>query len=64
MFDLRVWPNVEADGNFQTDTPGKGKDSNKNQMQRLAKLAKKHRNGQIQKVNFYRFCFSISNYND
>lgn len=53
MFDLRVWPNVEADGNFHTDTPGKGKDTNKNQMQRLAKLAKKHRNGQIQKVHFF-----------
>lgn len=52
MFDLRVWIDVEADGNFDTKTPGKGKDSSKNQMQRLAKLAKKHRNGQIPKVDW------------
>ena len=52
MFDLRVWPNVEADGNNPSTTPGKGKDLNKNQMQRLAKLAKKHRNGQIHKVDW------------
>lgn len=52
MFDLRVWVDVEADGNFNTTTPGKGKDSSKNQMQRLAKLAKKHRNGQIPKVDW------------
>ena len=53
MFDLRVWPNQEADGqHLNNTTPGKGKDSNQNQMQRLAKLAKKHRNGQIHKVDW------------
>lgn len=52
MFDLRVWIDVEADGSTNTTTPGKGKDSSKNQMQRLAKLAKKHRNGQIPKVDW------------
>lgn len=52
MFDLRVWIDAEADGNTDTSTPGKGKDSSKNQMQRLAKLAKKHRNGQIPKVDW------------
>lgn len=52
MFDLRVWIDVEADGNTVTMTPGKGKDSSKDQMQRLAKLAKKHRNGQIPKVDW------------
>lgn len=52
MFDLRVWVDVEADGNAETQTPGKGKDLSKNQMQRLAKLAKKHRNGQIPKVDW------------
>lgn len=50
MFDLRVWVDTEADGNTTTKTPGKGKDSNKNQMQRLAKLSKKHRNGQLPTV--------------
>lgn len=39
-----------ADGNFPTTTPGKAKDQGKEQMQRLAKLAKKHRNGHITKV--------------
>lgn len=52
MFDLRVWPNVEADGNCLSTTPGKGKETKKNQMQRLAKLAKKHRNGQILKFDW------------
>lgn len=50
MLDLRVWPNKVADGNNPTTTPGKAKDSGKEQMQRLAKLAKKHRNGHITKV--------------
>lgn len=73
MYDLRIWPNVEADGeslefryfeiqqykfssfsglNYPTTTPGKGSDFNENQMQRLAKLAKKHRNGEIQKIDW------------
>lgn len=52
MFDLRVWIGVEADGNADTRTPGKFKDTSKNQMQRLAKLAKKHRNGQVPKVDW------------
>ncbi|KAH9638283.1 hypothetical protein HF086_003081 [Spodoptera exigua] len=45
MFDLRVWPGVEG----SEKTPGKAPDRGKEQMQRLAKLAKKHRNGQIPK---------------
>lgn len=52
MYDLRVWPGVAGDGNWPTTTPGKGKDLKENQMQRLAKLAKKHRNGQIQKIDW------------
>lgn len=52
MFDLRVWVDVEADGSTQTTTPGKGKESAPSQMQRLAKLAKKHRNGQVPKVDW------------
>lgn len=52
MFDLRVWIDVEADGSTLTTTPGKGKDQPPNQMQRLAKLAKNHRNGQITKVDW------------
>lgn len=46
MFDLRVWPGMEG----SERTPGKAPDRGKEQMQRLAKLAKKHRNGHIPKV--------------
>ncbi|XP_025833575.1 phosphatidylinositol 3-kinase catalytic subunit type 3 [Agrilus planipennis] len=52
MLDLRVWPNKEADGNFPSSTPGKVKGDGHDQMQRLAKLAKKHRNGHITKVDW------------
>lgn len=48
MFDLRVWPGVEG----SEKTPGKAPDRGKEQMQRLAKLAKKHRNGHMPKVSF------------
>ncbi|CAH2258733.1 jg5410 [Pararge aegeria aegeria] len=48
MFDLRVWPGVEG----SEKTPGKAPDRGKEQMQRLAKLAKKHRNGHIPKVDW------------
>lgn len=52
MLDLRVWPGVEADGSICTSTPGKSRDHGKEQMQRLAKLAKKHRNGQMNKIDW------------
>lgn len=52
MFDLKVWPKVEADGSDESRTPGKGNENCEHQMQRLAKLAKKHRNGQIEKVDW------------
>ncbi|CAK9804973.1 Phosphatidylinositol 3-kinase catalytic subunit type 3 [Anthophora plagiata] len=52
MLDLRVWPGVEADGSVPTTTPGKTRDRGKEQMQRLAKLVKKHRNGQMNKVDW------------
>ncbi|XP_041980818.1 phosphatidylinositol 3-kinase catalytic subunit type 3 [Aricia agestis] len=48
MFDLRVWPGVEG----SEKTPGKAPDRGKEQMQRLSKLAKKHRNGHIPKVDW------------
>lgn len=50
MLDLRVWPNKEADGNYPSSTPGKARINGKEQMQRLSKLAKKHRNGHLAKV--------------
>ncbi|KYN42592.1 Phosphatidylinositol 3-kinase catalytic subunit type 3 [Trachymyrmex septentrionalis] len=52
MLDLRVWPGIEADGSVPTSTPGKARDHGKEQMQRLAKLVKKHRNGQINKIDW------------
>lgn len=57
MFDLRVWPGVEG----SEKTPGKAPDKDKEQMQRLAKLAKKHRNGEIPKVLFFCTFLIISN---
>lgn len=53
MYDLRVWPNRRADGNLCTKTPGKTKASlSEHQMERLAKLSKKHHNGQIPTVDW------------
>ncbi|XP_067630507.1 phosphatidylinositol 3-kinase catalytic subunit type 3 [Eurosta solidaginis] len=52
MFDLRVWLDIEGDGSYPSKTPGKGKESSKSQMQRLGKLAKKHRNGQMHKLDW------------
>ncbi|KAF7997467.1 hypothetical protein HCN44_006038 [Aphidius gifuensis] len=52
MLDLRVWPGIESDGNTPTSTPGKARDTDKEQMQRLAKLAKKRRNGQMSRVDW------------
>lgn len=51
MHDLRVWPNLEADGSDPTTTPGKcsGKED---EMSRLAKLSKKHRYGHLPKVDW------------
>ncbi|XP_071166399.1 phosphatidylinositol 3-kinase catalytic subunit type 3-like isoform X3 [Mytilus edulis] len=51
MIDLKVWPNVEADPQNHSTTPGKTKDTN-DQMSRLAKLSKKHRDGHMVKVDW------------
>lgn len=61
MIDLQVWPNKEADGRQPSTTPGKMKDHGKEQMQRLAKLAKKHRNGHVTKVSCVQAIFAITN---
>lgn len=57
LIDLRVWPGDEG----SEETPGKASDKGKEQMQRLAKLAKKHRNGHISKVFFLSFSLNSSN---
>lgn len=60
MVDLRVFPNKEADGSYPSETPGKAKDQGKEQMQKLTKLTKKHRNGHMTKVD--NTVFFISDY--
>ncbi|KAE8745182.1 Phosphatidylinositol 3-kinase catalytic subunit type 3 [Frankliniella occidentalis] len=52
MLDLRVWPDRVADGSFPSCTPGKARSHGKEQMQRLSKLAKRHRNGYLPKVDW------------
>ncbi|XP_060571535.1 phosphatidylinositol 3-kinase catalytic subunit type 3-like [Ruditapes philippinarum] len=51
MHDLKVWPDVEADPGNQSTTPGKSRDSG-DQMSRLAKLSKRHRDGHMVKVDW------------
>uniref|UniRef100_T1JEU2 Phosphatidylinositol 3-kinase catalytic subunit type 3 n=1 Tax=Strigamia maritima TaxID=126957 RepID=T1JEU2_STRMM len=51
MHDLKLWPDVEADAKLASTTPGKNVES-KEQMNRLAKLTKKHRNGHMTKVDW------------
>lgn len=53
MHDLRVWPGVEADGSNPSTTPGKaGSSQGDDQMSRLAKLTKAHRQGHMVKVDW------------
>ncbi|KAM6475079.1 phosphatidylinositol 3-kinase catalytic subunit type 3 isoform 1-T1 [Liasis olivaceus] len=62
MHDLKVWPNVEADGSEPTKTPGKTSSTfSEDQMSRLAKasgeehleeLTKSHRQGHMVKVDW------------
>ncbi|XP_062590997.1 phosphatidylinositol 3-kinase catalytic subunit type 3-like [Saccostrea cucullata] len=51
MHDLKVWPNTLPDPNVNSTTPGKTKD-HKDQMSKLAKLSKKHRDGHMLKVDW------------
>uniref|UniRef100_A0A6I8N463 Phosphatidylinositol 3-kinase catalytic subunit type 3 n=1 Tax=Ornithorhynchus anatinus TaxID=9258 RepID=A0A6I8N463_ORNAN len=53
MHDLKVWPNVEADGLEPTKTPGRTSSTvSEDQMSRLAKLTKAHRQGHMVKVDW------------
>uniref|UniRef100_A0A6I8SQ55 Phosphatidylinositol 3-kinase catalytic subunit type 3 n=1 Tax=Xenopus tropicalis TaxID=8364 RepID=A0A6I8SQ55_XENTR len=53
MHDLKVWPNIEADGSEPTKTPGRTSSSaSEDQMSRLAKLTKAHRQGHMVKVDW------------
>lgn len=51
MHDLKVWPDIEADPGSPSTTPGKPRDSG-DQMSRLAKLSKRHRDGHMVKVDW------------
>ncbi|XP_072428046.1 phosphatidylinositol 3-kinase catalytic subunit type 3 [Chiloscyllium punctatum] len=53
MHDLKVWPNVEADGSEPTKTAGRTSSNvSEDQMSRLAKLTKAHRQGHMVKVDW------------
>ncbi|XP_068108187.1 phosphatidylinositol 3-kinase catalytic subunit type 3 isoform X3 [Hyperolius riggenbachi] len=61
MHDLKVWPNVEADGSEPTKTPGRTSSLSEDKMSRLAKgpdkeqlehLTKAHRQGHMVKVDW------------
>lgn len=52
QLDLRVWNNVKADGKRETTTPGKTKSAGKENMQRLAKLSKRHKDGKMTSVDW------------
>ncbi|XP_073996112.1 phosphatidylinositol 3-kinase 59F [Rhodnius prolixus] len=52
MLDLKVWPHKIADGSENTTTPGKTPGCGKEKMQKLAKLAKKHRNGYMPEIDW------------
>uniref|UniRef100_A0A3B3T1P9 Phosphatidylinositol 3-kinase catalytic subunit type 3 n=1 Tax=Paramormyrops kingsleyae TaxID=1676925 RepID=A0A3B3T1P9_9TELE len=52
MHDLKVWPCVEGDGSEATTTPGRTSSSLEDQMGRLAKLTKAHRQGHMVKVDW------------
>ncbi|CAK8675552.1 phosphatidylinositol 3-kinase catalytic subunit type 3-like [Clavelina lepadiformis] len=50
--DLCVWPDVQGDGSLNTKTPYKSPERVDQQMTRLSKLAKKHREGHMTKVDW------------
>ncbi|XP_043930366.1 phosphatidylinositol 3-kinase catalytic subunit type 3 [Protopterus annectens] len=53
MHDLKVWPNIEADGLESTKTPGRTSSTIcEDKMSRLAKLTKAHRQGHMVKVDW------------
>lgn len=53
IFDLKIWPFIPADKKYPSKTPGKMKSTKTgSQMDRLAKLSKKHRNGLLPKVDW------------
>lgn len=55
IHDLKVWPDVEADGGVPSSTPGEGDQSTErghSEMLRLSKLVQKHRKGRMMVVDW------------
>lgn len=53
LYDLRVWSKLQADGRLESTTPGRPEPSSgDHQMQRLAKLTRKHHMGHIPQVDW------------
>lgn len=53
IHDLRVWPDVEADGSVCNCTPGEGDGKEEHsEMMRLSKLVQKHRKGRMMTVDW------------
>lgn len=52
MLDLKLWPGKVADGSVNTTTPGKAQENGKHKMEKLAKLAKKYRNGYLPEIDW------------
>ena len=55
IHDLKVWPDVEADGSQNTSTPGEGGGGDReghSEMMRLSKLVQKHRKGRMMTVDW------------
>ena len=52
IHDLKVWPDVEADGSLQNCIPGEGGEEGDSEMMRLSQLVQKHRKGRMMTVDW------------
>ena len=54
IHDLRVWPDIVADGSLKNSTPGEieGSSGTQSEMTRLSKLVQKHRKGRMMTVDW------------
>lgn len=57
IHDLKVWPDIDADGTLFNSTPGEGEGgaegrAGHSEMMRLSKLVQKHRKGRMMKVDW------------
>lgn len=54
LYDLKVWPQMKSTGPRSSSIPSHSLTSGVSQMQRLSRLAKEHRNGEMNKVSYCR----------